>query len=446
MNYKSCIEYFQQIEPNMDMTTEHILNLMGELGNPQDQLKVIHIAGTNGKGSTTKMIESSLITAGYQVGAFASPYLISPLEGISFNGVWITEIDYTKAATLVIDGCLKMIDKGLNHPSIYECEVATAVMAFKLKGVDLALIEVGLGGTNDGTNIFTNPLLTIVTSIGLDHTEYLGTTYQSIASHKAGIIKASRPVIIGKMPKEASDTIQFIASELNAPVYNLNNIPTISSSQIRNDKKLIHKRVYHLVQNLNINITLESKKLTYDGPLRLLGPHQIDNALIALLAIDLLNQNGFNIGNSQVKEGFHSLVWPCRCDYFDHEQQTILIDGAHNIDSTNALVKMINDTTNNWDPDKTAILFSALKDKEIEAMLSTLSTVCKTILVTEIDHFRGESKEVIAEIAKKYFHKVIINDTPDKAYETFHQESPSKTLLITGSLYMTIPLYYKYFK
>lgn len=443
MNFKHCLEYFDAIEPPEEMTTDYIINLMEVLTNPQDKLKVIHIGGTNGKGSTTKLIETTLIKSGYKTGSFASPYLISPLEGVSINGQWIDEDTYTKAANLVIDACKVLQGKSLTHPSTYECQVATAIMCFTLEAVDFALIEVGLGGTTDGTNIFKSPLMTLITSIGLDHTEYLGTTFESIASAKAGIIKKKSPVIIGKMLTEASDTITKIASDINAPIYNLNTLTIPKATEILTTDKNINNRQYNLMQEMSFKAKLNGLNLSYTGPLRLLGNHQIANACIALTAIELLRSYDVLIEETHIKEAFETLQWPCRCDYFTFNNQSILIDGAHNIDSTKALVNTIESNIPSWDTEKTTLLFSALKDKEIEAMLQILSTVSSKIAITEIDHFRGTQKEAILKIASKYFENISLYDTPSDAYETL--KNTTDTLLITGSLYMTIPMYYKYF-
>jgi dihydrofolate synthase/folylpolyglutamate synthase len=454
MNYNECITYLNQIPiTQTEMSLEYIHNLLDLMGNPQNQLKVIQVAGTNGKGSTCRMLQTVLFEAGFKVGLFSSPALISMNEGIDLNGSWITNEAFTTSANKVIAVCRQLVARGMTHPTIYECLVVIGVDYFLSESVDIALFEVGMGGRLDGTNIFEKPLFSMITTIGQDHMAFLGNTISDIAFQKAGIIKAHCPVIIGHMPYEAFHVIEKEAKKRHAPIININHATTMHSSElVMMDSPEINAKLsevgfcHPLAQKVNLDITFVIGSPIIDTQiggsyaLTLLGDRQIHNLSLVLVAINLLIKLGYHITDSDLKAGFAKVDWPCRQEYLilkkGAQQFNIIIDGAHNHDSMRALIQTIKDQF----PDRKLItVFSALDDKDIPDMLSSLSEISSHIICTSINHARGIELESLKDMAKNAFRKVDIYEIPTDALAFAFENSNYDTVLLTGSLYLTVP-------
>jgi len=439
------------------MTLEYIYNLLEQLGNPQDHLKVIQVAGTNGKGSTSRMLQTVLAEAGYKVGLFSSPALISFNEGIDLNGIWISEEDFSTSLSKIIESCKQLISQGKTHPTIYECLVVGAIDYFISKAVDLVIFEVGLGGRLDGTNVFKNPLMSIITSIGYDHMAFLGHTLGEIAKEKAGIIKAQRPVLIGPMVYQAYSVIENIAKKLQAPIISMNHATLMYSTNIvpnpfpeENEQPKTNSTLapFHpLLQHINLDIAFDIGTPIIDTQIggtyesSLIGEHQITNLSLVITAINILLKEGYYINQTAIENGLSKVVWPCRQEYFTIKRgasyKNMLFDGAHNIDSINALVETIKNTFPNR---KIITIFSALDDKKITDMLSTLSQITSHVVCTTIDNKRGVDGLDIANIAKQLYKKVDIYSTPTEALEYAFTKTDYDMILVTGSLYLTVPL------
>lgn len=330
------------------MNQDGIFALLNELNNFHNTLKVIHIAGTNGKGSTATMLSSIYHKAGYNVGAFISPYFADIRECIFLNNIMI-DVELMNTATKTVAAAYERLRiKNAPLPTHYECITVVALLVMKIKEVDLCFVEALMGGKDDATNIFSSPLLTIITAISYDHTEYLGSRLSSIAGHKAGIIKKNVPVIVNKNTSEALNTIMTRANELNAP----------------------------LVQSWDTQSEISLKFFSF---LTLRGSHQYENLLGVLTTINTLNAY-YPVSQEQIIAGLSSVVHPCRLEQLSIDSNLFLLDGSHNLQGIEALEKYIHTYLENY---KRIFIFGILKDKDIESILPIISHLAyKLILVT----------------------------------------------------------------
>ncbi len=282
--------------------------LMTELGNPQDKLKVIHVAGTNGKGSVTAILDSILRAAGYKVGRYTSPHLISVAERFFVNGN-PADINLLESAANKVFPVVEKLQREKNlEVTFFECLTAIAFVLFSEMELDVVLLETGLGGRLDATNIVkpNNLLVAIITRIGLDHCQWLGNTLKAIAAEKAGILKFKRPVVLGTMPYDAQGTIEKLARRMKCEVF-----PSVW-------------------------IKFPTDKFS------LFGSFQIENQLTALTAINVLKEKQLlEISDEAVIDGLENVVWPGRCQKIEKDGVTIIVDGAHNPDGATALSRAV---------------------------------------------------------------------------------------------------------
>lgn len=383
------------------------------LGNPQDKMKFIHIAGTNGKGSTSLYIHNSLVDAGYKTGLYTSPFIYEFNERIQINGEPIPDDELTEVMSLVAEKVDIMINEGYEHPTEFELITAAAFLYFEKEKCDIVVLEVGLGGTFDATNIIKKPVLSIITSISLDHTDYLGNTLLEVAANKCGIIKEGAPVIsYVYQPEEVIDVIKKTADEKNAPL----NIVTDES----------------LVIN---NMSLSGSDFTYRGEkyhTSLVGKYQIYNALTAISAQKQLFKAGFNVSVQNVKNGMSRAKWPARFEIL-RTAPTVIADGSHNADGMKAFVETAKAVLS----DNPICVFGMLRDKDYEYCIKKLSEITDTVVVTEVDSPRRETVEKLSQTAKKYIKNVYEEkeneDAVKRALEIVKKDG---TVIALGSLYM----------
>jgi dihydrofolate synthase/folylpolyglutamate synthase len=297
--------------------------LMGALGRPDEALRVLHVAGTNGKGSVCRYLYESLLAAGHTAGLFISPYVLDFRERISADGAWISEADLERLTDEVIaaaDGCLR--DTG-ESPTEFEIITAIGLLYFASRGVDYAVLEVGLGGRGDATNIVKKPLVSIITSISRDHMEQLGDTTEKIAFEKAGIIKAGCPVVSGVTDRAAQKVIARRAYELGAPFFDAS--------------RVVRTVRVHETGPGGSRFSADIEGRHYDGiEIAMPGAHQIENAVTALCALEVLKERG------GVREGMKRAVMPARCQVVPLGGGRIAIyDGAHNVAGARALAETL---------------------------------------------------------------------------------------------------------
>lgn len=426
MNYDECITFLNNIpKQSATFSTDNMFRLLNKMNNPQDKLKVIHVAGTNGKGSVTNIIKSILIEENYNIGLFNSPYVLSYRETITYNNKIISKRDFSKIITAIAIYCNELTEEGFSHPSAFECYTALAFEYFNIMSVDIAIIEVGLGGVNDSTNVFKSPLLTIITSIAFDHTEFLGNSLADIASSKAGILKEKAPVIIAPNSNEALNVILNTAFKYNAPYYCLSN----------ND---IQATIYKEALN-GISFSLKTPYFKYDNLyMKLIGQHQIINAALALTSIEVLKkQYKYKISENSIRLGLENTYWPCRCEYIEHPTP-MLIDSAHNEQSMDTFVKVLSNYCTNM---PITFLFGVLRDKEADKLLQQIKPFSDTIFITSPISPRAFLTKELANISSKYFTKVFPIDNAFLALQSAieYSRKTNSLLCCVGSLYLSIP-------
>ncbi len=390
-----------------------IEKLCALLGNPQDKLKFVHIAGTNGKGSTSLYIHNMLMSAGYKTGLYTSPFIYKFNERIQINGSEIPDDDLTDVMSSIEQASKKMMEEGFEHPTEFELITAAAFLYFAKEKCDIVVLEVGLGGIFDATNVIKTPVLSVITSISLDHTDYLGDTVGEVAKNKCGIIKEGVPVLSYMyQPEEALSVIKSTASQRNAPL-----------TLVQGDTLEIKE----------VNICGNS--FSYKGEeytLRLIGEYQIYNAITSITAAEILNRAGYKISGQDIKSALESAKWPARFEILEKEP-LIIADGSHNADGMRAFV----DTAKKVFSEKTVCVFGMLKDKDYDYCLMKLSEICDTIVVTEVDSPRREAVENLEKTAKKYIQNVYAEKDNKLALEKAKTLARKEgTVIALGSLYM----------
>ncbi|HLP89012.1 MAG TPA: folylpolyglutamate synthase/dihydrofolate synthase family protein [Nostocaceae cyanobacterium] len=304
MMLDSLLQPFQHFGVKLGL--ERTYKLLEKLGNPHYQVPIIHVAGTNGKGSVCALLSSVLTAAGYKTGRYTSPHLVDWTERICINERAIAPNHLSQ----LIQQIQTAIDPNDESPTQFEVITAAAWLYFAQQKVDIAIIEVGLGGRLDSTNVCEKPLVTVITSISREHWQQLGSTVGQIAGEKAGIIKAGCPVVMGKLPKEAEEVVRSRSLELQSPLI----IPQPSQPLTQNWAE------YQKLDN--------SGKIKYQLPLK--GQIQLNNSALALATLEILQKQGWQIPETAIIEGIAKTKWPGRMQWLNWKNQKILIDGAHN--------------------------------------------------------------------------------------------------------------------
>lgn len=418
MDYKETISYLRQTHKfGTKLGLESTEELLRRLGDPQKQFKSIHVAGTNGKGSVTAMLTNILQTAGYKTGMFVSPSLERFTERVQVNLKEITEFDVARLISkvrIVID---EMLSEGYDHPTEFEIVTALGFLYFAENKVDYTVVEVGLGGRLDSTNVIL-PVLSIITSIGFDHMEVLGDTLGKIAFEKAGIIKKNIPTVLYPQENEALEVIEAVAKLKSSTLYRVN--PQMISI---NKTKLGKQSFDYRFGNLEFK----------DIVINLSGRHQMLNAATVLTAVLALRKQNVNVTDNSIYEGLCSVFWPGRLELLSLRPD-ILLDGAHNLQGMNALC----DTLKEYFCDRKKVLvIGILEDKEYEKMLQNICELFDTVVTTKPDSPRAISAEKLSIVANKYCENVLYNEDPKAAIAMARDLAGSEDLLvITGSLYL----------
>ena len=395
-----------------DHTLKNITKVMEELGNPQDKIKTIHIAGTNGKGSTAKIIAKALGKKS-KCGIFTSPYMVRINEEISINGRDITDKDFCDLMDRIKPVVEKCDEEGY-HITYFEFLTAMVYLYFYEQKVDVAVIEVGLGGSLDSTNIIKDPLASVICSISMDHMNVLGSTIEEIAANKAGIIKKNSPVFVySQASKEAFEVIEEKAGLEEAMLYRLNK-DDILIKEITNRGNLFDYKTYKDVKT------------------SLRGKHQIYNASLALMVLDYLKDD-FNLSEADIKEGIYETYNPGRLDLIS-ENPRVLLDGAHNMESIDALI----DNLKEFDYDRLIIGFSILKDKDHKEIIRKIASLADRLIITYIDENpRALTTEEIKKEASDFISDIEVYEDNKKAYEESLKNASDKDLVLwCGSLYL----------
>lgn len=399
---------------------ETIRELTKRLGNPQDKLKIIHIAGTNGKGSTAAYITTILAFAGFSVGRFLSPAVFDRREIIqishSSNGrlfsEYITEEGICRTVGLIKRACEEMVRDGFAHPTVFEIETAMAFLYLSDENVDFAVIETGMGGRLDATNVIDHPLCSVITSISMDHMQYLGDTLEEISRHKAGIIKSGAPAI-------SINTDQRVLKVLEEECKGTGSSLILASAQ----DAVIH------------NLSCEGTVFSYKGnryKIGLLGKHQVENAILALETVRVLRSQGFAISQEAICTGLARTRWRGRFEIIAREPYFI-IDGAHNED---AAVKLREAIETYFAGRRLIFIMGIFADKEYRKVLKTVAPLSQLLITIAPPNSRALKSDSLAREAKNYFDGRIIDAGTAKAAidYAYANSRPEDVIVAFGSL------------
>ena len=408
--YEQCLKTMYGLRRfGIKLGLDVITQILEGLGQPQQAYRTIHIAGTNGKGSVASMLTGILQAAGYSVGLYTSPHLIHFNERIRINGRPVTDPEIVSAYRAI-----RKVQEGDREPTFFEFTTAMALHLFKEHRVDWAVIETGMGGRLDATNVLA-PEVSIITNISLEHKGYLGNTVAAITYEKAGIIKPATPVITGVTQPSAIAVVAEKAEKVKAPCLR-------RGHQFR-CRRLPSGRFHYT------GLDHHWKDLTTN----LLGRHQVDNAGLALAATEILMRQGLTIEETHIRQALNHVSWPGRLETVCAEP-LIILDGAHNLMAARNLSRYLAETYPN---NKIIMVAGILDDKPAEEMLSALLAVCDHAVITSPTIDRAIPADVLARTAKKFVDTVDDLPTVDRAVARALQIVRSNQVIcIAGSLYV----------
>jgi dihydrofolate synthase / folylpolyglutamate synthase len=402
----------------MKFGLDNIAALCQALGHPEQQFASIVIAGTNGKGSVTVMVETALRAAGHRVARYTSPHLVRIEERFVIDGGEVSTTDLRDALGAVQSTAESLIESGdlEELPTFFECATAAAFELFKRAGVEIAVLEVGLGGRLDATNI-VYPIATAITSIDFDHQAQLGHTLESIAREKAGIVKAGVPLVCGPLPNVAEQTIRVVCETAGAPLIRTTDVVTITAHEPEG----------------TLDIRAGGRTLE-DVMLALPGRHQRDNAAVAVAVLDQVARAGFAVPDAAMRSGLTEARWPARLERFVRNGVEILLDAAHNPAGARALSSHLQEL--GWS--RVTLLFGAMHDKDILGMLVPLASACETIVCTDAPSPRAMSASNLAEVARQVSQSVeVVPDFRDALHRSIARGRP---VVAAGSIFLIGPL------
>ncbi|TLN00003.1 bifunctional folylpolyglutamate synthase/dihydrofolate synthase [bacterium] len=418
MNYTEAIDYLKNLTKfGFNFGLGRIEELMRRLGDPHRHINIIHIGGTNGKGSTTAIAAAILQAAGYRTGTFTSPHLHAYNERYRINGEEISDEKIAAMIARLRPHLEQMAAEGFEHPTEFEVSTALAFLYFFEEKVDFLVLEVGLGGAIDSTNVAA-PLVSVITNVAMDHMDYLGHAIEEIATVKAGIIKSGVPVVTAA-GGPALEVIRQRARELGSGIFEVGRDTTfeILDSSVRGESfKLTTPRNYY--PGLHIS---------------LIGAHQVVNAATAVTAVELLADRGFRITPESVTQGLLAVRWPARLEVVQ-EKPAVLLDGAHNYDGAVSLHRAL---TEIFKYRRLILVLGMLGDKEREKVVAKLAPLAGAVVVTKPNSPRaGEWQQVAAE-AGKYAGEVYLEEDIHTAVKKAVALAGDEDLVcVTGSLYM----------
>jgi len=403
---------------------ENFLRLMSLLGNPQDKLQAIHVAGTNGKGSTCSMIYYILEEQGYKVGLFSSPHLKKYNERILVDGEYISDADFARHIGIVKNKVSELFDNEFVFFSFFEIITAAAFNYFFERNVDFVVLEVGLGGRLDSTNIIKNPLVSVISSISIDHTEYLGNTISQIAKEKGGIIKKNSFTVLYSQSKEVYNIIKGICMEKNS--------------------RLFYAEDYG-IEILKHDLTgtifnVKNSFFSYDKIyVKLYGDYQVFNVCNTLMAIEALRERNVVISDDAVFGGLKKTKIRGRMEVIMREPLFIL-EGAHNVegvDYLNGFLKNLKNSNKKNSNKKIIMLIGILKDKNCEEMITKLSEFCDIVIFTEPNSKRAMKSENLFEMSFLDDKQVFVEKDFRKAVNlALKISSMNDCIVCAGSLYL----------
>ena len=418
MKYEEAMKYITEVGNfGSNYGLERTYKLLEHLGNPERDLKLIHIAGTNGKGSTTSMITEILMGEGYKVGMYTSPFIEEFEERIQINRNNIPKESLAILMDEIKVAVDKVIEAGYNHPTEFEIITVLMLLYFKKENIDFGVIEVGLGGTLDSTNVI-KPIIQVITSISFDHTNLLGNTLEKIAREKAGIIKRGIPTVIYPQQEEVLKVIKNKCFEMDSELY------------IANNENLKFKNIV----NLDKPYQLLKYNNEIDILLPLLGEHQIINLSVAMQAIEVLNnKNIIDISIANIVKSIKNVSWKGRLEVLSNNPY-VVIDGAHNIQGIKTLSRNIKKY---FKYENLYLILGILADKDVEEMIKIITPMAKKVYSVTPNSIRGELAESLKDEVSKFNKNCKAFDKYEEAYlEALNDASEKDFILASGSLYM----------
>lgn len=418
MNYTEAVDYIETIPKfTVKHPLEHTRELLSRLGNPQEGIKIIHVAGTNGKGSVCAYLNAMLLAGGKKTGLFTSPHLVRINERFQINGEDVSDEQFLDAFLKVEKAAKEYEAEGEGHPSYFETLFLMGMLIFKEAGVEYLVMETGLGGRLDATNVVEKPLACIITSISRDHTEYLGDTLEAIAGEKAGIIKAGVPVIYDASQPGPASVIAAKAKEMGSPAWPME--PSFYEMKTQSREGITFTFAYPGGEKAELAIPYVAK-------------YQMMNASLAFYTMHIL-QEVHDIPKNVLAEGLSKIKWPCRMEM---AAPGVIIDGAHNEDG---IAQFVSTAGYFAKENEITILFTAVADKHYHEMIGE---ICEGIhpshvVATQIDGSRVVPAEVLAEDFRKAgCTDVCAEPEIGAAYEKALGKKGSGMLFCVGSLYL----------
>lgn len=403
----------------MVLGLDRMEELLRRLGNPQDDLKVIHVAGTNGKGSVSKYLEEGLAACGYKMGLYTSPYIETFNERIRYDGADISDEDLEYYGQKVVSAAEAMVADGLDSPTEFEVVTAIAFLYFADRQADITILEVGLGGIGDSTNVVKSSLASVITSISYDHMAQLGSSLAEIAVNKAGIIKTGCPVIANVPQRDAAKIIARKAYAMGSRLYDISGIRAAVSDETPFSQK----------------VSMELYEKSYsDVEISMVGRHQAENLKTALATLEILRKSGaVKLDREALYEGLKRARQPGRFEVIS-EDPLVIIDGAHNEAGAQALQETM---AQHFAGKKILLVAGILADKEIDSIVKFLTKITDHIIVTEPDNPRKLAAEKLAEhVADFGVAAEAVSDVEAAVHRAKELADGYDVILFAGSLYL----------
>lgn len=427
-DYNEAMQYMESVSKyGSVLGIENTRELLRRIGNPQERLHFVHVAGTNGKGSVCTYIASILKKSGLRVGRYVSPTIFTYLERIQVDGQWMAEGDFVRQLTKVAHAVEDMVSEGHPHPTPFEIETAVSFLEFVEQKCDIVVLEVGMGGRLDSTNVISHADSVVLTSISMDHMAILGDTLEKIAAEKAGIIKQENQVICTAQKSEAQSVINKVCEEKKATL-------TIAEEQLVRDMKFsltgTDFEAYVMEEWIPFHTSLLSK-------------YQIMNALTALKTAEVLSKNGYSIQRQHLIDGIKDATWEGRFSIVNTDP-LVIVDGAHNEDAA----RMLAESVQLYFPNQPMIrVIGIFKDKDYDTILKRTVRKEDIVITVRPKGERGLDANRLATDAKRYANQVFIGENVDHALDMAEKLVADRPgILVYGSLSFLHEVYQYYEK
>ena len=411
MTYSSAIEYLYGLQKHgIKLGLETMRTLLSRQGNPERRFRSLHIGGTNGKGSTAAMTAAMLQAAGYRVGLYTSPHLVDFRERIRVNRIMVAE---SQVAELT-ERLQASVPSGLT-PTFFELTTVMAFLHFAESGVEVAILEVGLGGRFDATNVVEPEACAIIT-IGLDHQEYLGTTEESISFEKAGIIKPGVPVVVGRIDGPAWDVIRKTAADRGAP---LTRLGVDFHADGTGPEAFSYRGRFRQLDGLTCTLA---------------GRHQLDNAACAVALLEAAERRGISVNDEAVRRGLESVLWEGRLEVVERGP-VLLLDGAHNPAAAHVLAEYLTEWCASRPESRLILVLGMMRDKDHARFVEPFYRLVSEVVLTQVDMARSASVQELRETVGSRFSQCHIAPSPTDALALAKARATAQDLIcVTGSL------------